>query len=326
MNTERLETSQSQGDLRTELSRKRTEINSSATFLTFEPGLYAIEFRSASGSMSDVGLPLPCARLEAVNGPGNAGRAFVSMIPEGGWLSRTTAAAHVLVVGGKAGAMLTLYCPTDGTPMPQVQFRAVMPGAAPARAAPAPSPVLPDAVAAAGAAAMLLVHVEGVGDRLEPSNEWVGDTSGQRALEGFALSLPAGMDPADLEYQGIMGEDWRTPWFEAGAFCGSRGLQLPLLGFRLRLVGEAAARFDCQAYGQFARAGVVGPVASGEDCDADNLPLTAMKVEITPKVVQPAAPKTAPETAPETAPVTTPETGPSPAEAVRKPRWRRPKL
>ncbi len=308
MSSELLDPSQASADLRQELSRKKTDIESTATFLTFETGLYAIDFRSASGSMSNVGLPLPCARLEPVANPNSPGRAFVSMSPDGGWLSRGTSTAHVLVVGGKAGALLTIYRPTDGTPMPEVQFRAVMPAVPPVRAA-APPAVLPDAVAQSGTGATMLVHVEGVGDHTTSADDWVGDTTGQRAIEGFALGLPAGMNSSDLEYQGIMGEDWRTPWFEAGAFCGSRGLQLPLLGFRLRLVGDAAERYDCKAYGQFARQGAIGPIASGEDCHADNMPLTAMKVEITPK-----------DTA-----VPAVQYEPQEEEAARKPRWRRPK-
>ena len=303
-------------DLRQELSRKRTDLTSDATFLTFDPGLYSIEFRSSTGSMSNVGLPLPCARLEPVVNPTSPGRLFVSLTPDSGWLSRFTATAHVLVVGGRAGAVLTVYRPTDGTPMPEVQFRSVVPvtaakpGAAQDQAMPPPRPADPP-----GTAAMLTIHLETVGDISQPSHDWVGDTSGLRSIEGFALTLPAGMETSDLEYQGIMGEDWRTPWFEAGAFCGSRGLQLPLLGFRLRLVGAAADRFECRAYGQFVRSGIVGPVGSGEDCNADNMPLTAIKVEIVPKggtsgnVAQPT-------------PV--PETDPS-ADVARKPRWRRPK-
>ena len=221
-----------------------------------------------------------------------------------------TSTAHILVVGGKAGAVLTIYRSTDGMPLPEVRFRAVLARSAdsPAQAAAPPS----NAVAEPNvtAAASLLVHVEGVGDRRSVSSEWVGDTTGQRSIEGFALSLPAGMATSDLEYQGIMGEDWRTPWFEAGAFCGSRGLQLPLLGFRLRLVGPAADKYDCRAWGNFARQGIVGPVLSGEDCHADNMPLTAMKVELVPKPVADPEPEL-----------------PSPVveEAVKKPRWRRPK-
>ena len=282
MNETRSDPSQASAELRQQLSRKRTDLDSNATFLTFEPGLYAIDFRAASGSMSDVGLPLPCARLEPVPMPTSAGRAFVSMTPEGGWLSRATAAAHVLVVGGRAGAVLTIYRPTDGTPMPEVRFRSVV-SAAPATEGAAQAPSLAAQVAPAtsdGAAMLLMVHVEGQGDRTERTGNWAGDTGGQRSIEGFSLALPAGLSSSDLEYQGIMGEDWRTPWFEAGAFCGSRGLQLPLLGFRLRLRGAAAERYDCSAYGQFARHGVVGPVGNGEDCHADHLPLTAMKVEI----------------------------------------------
>ncbi len=311
MNTQRPDAAQAPPDLRQELSRKRTDIEASATFLTFEPGLYAIEFAAAGGSMSDVGLPLPCARLEPVINPASPGRVFVAMTPDGGWLSRATSTAHVLAVGGRAGAVLTLYRPTDGTPMPEVRFRSVGASAG----APAPqqrlAPQTPPAEMQTGETATLLVHVEGVGDRTQTTGDWAGDTSGQRSVEGFALSLPAGASPSDLEYQGIMGEDWRTPWFESGAFCGSRGLQLPLLGFRLRLVGDAAERFELRASGQFARHGVVGPVASGEDCHADNMPMTAMKVEIVPK----SAPVSAPE--PAAAPPAAPE------EPAKRSRFRR---
>ena len=310
----RLDPSQASAELRQQLSRKRTDIESTATFLTFEPGLYAIDFRAASGSMSDVGLPLPCARLEAVQMPSSPGRAFVSMMPDGGWLSRATSAAHVLVVGGRAGAMLTIYRPSDGTPMPEVHFRSVV-SATPGVAVPLrTSPAQPQAQAGPGAqgeSLVLTVHLEGQGDRVEAAGNWVGDTTGQRSLEGFSIALPAGMASSELEYQGIMGEDWRTPWFESGAFCGSRGLQLPLLGFCLRLTGEAAARYECQAHGHFARLGSVGPVASGEDCQADNTPLTAMKVEITRKqATEPVAEDVGP---------------PATSSLFRKPRLRRSK-
>ncbi len=238
-------------------------IISSATFLIFSPGLYAIEFRGAGEAVAGTGLPLPCARLEPVAAPGSPGRGFVSTVPEGGWLSRHTAAAHVLVVGGQAGAVLTLYRPADAA-APEVGFRALL--------APEPPPQ-----PAAGAA--LLIHLEGQGDRTGAAGEWLGDLEGALCIEGFSIAVPPGMQAAGLEYQGIMGADWRTPWFPAGSFCGSRGLRLPLLGFQLRLAGG----FACRASGSFAGRGTAGPVGSGEDCAADQAPLTAMRVEITAK-------------------------------------------
>ncbi len=246
-------------------------IVASATLLIFKPGLYAIGFRGAGDAADDAGPPLPCARLEPVATPGSPGRAFVSTVPEGGWLSRHTAAAHVLVVEGQAGAVLTLYRAGTAEAMPEVQFRALPgPGSGPGPAPPA-------------AGATLLIHLEGQGDRTGAAGEWLGDLGGQSCIEGFCVTLPPGMAAAGLEYQGIMGADWRTPWFPAGTFCGSRGLRLPLLGFQLRLAD--AAPFECQASGHFAGLGIVGPgivgpVGGGEDCAADRMPLTAMRLEI----------------------------------------------
>ena len=168
-------------ELRQEFARKKTDIDSHATFLTFEPGLYSIDFQAATASMSDVGLPLPCARLEPVTNPASPGRGFVSMTPEGGWLSRGTAAAHILVVGGRAGAVLTMYRSSDGMPLPEVRFRSVLErpaeAAAPAMTAQAVAGAMTapsDTVAVPADGPTLLVHVEGVGDRRQVSGDWVG--------------------------------------------------------------------------------------------------------------------------------------------------------
>ena len=283
MNDQMLVLTPSSAELSKELGRKRTDLISNATFITFEPGLYSIDFRASNHGMSDVGLPLPCARLEPVVTPASPGRVFVLMTPNGGWLSRMTATAYALVVAGRAGAVLTVYRPSDGTPMPEVQFRSVV-AVDPASGFHLQPAAPPTQRSSPGNNAMLMIHLEG-SDRSNPSDDWVGDITGVHSIEGFSLSLPEGLATSDLEYQGIMGEDWRTPWFESGTFCGSRGLQLPLLGFCLRLVGEAANRFECRAHGQFLRGRVVGPIGSGEDCRSNNMPLTAMKVEIVAKQV-----------------------------------------
>ncbi len=254
-------------------AQQRNELTSDATFLTFEPGLYKIGFR-AHGSGPEGGMPLPCARLDALVLPGRPGRATVSMVPEGGWLSQQTSMAHVLVVGGKASAVLTVYRPVAGMPMPEVYFTTLLPGTAPVARQPAAAPAPQFRICA---------HIQAIGDQLKPNGEWAGDGGGEHPIEGFQIDVPDDVLAAEIEYQAVMGEDWRTPWFNAGTFCGSRGLELPLLGFRVRLTGQAAEQYACTAWGRFATGAVVGPVRASEEVEADRMPLTGMRVEFTRK-------------------------------------------
>lgn len=255
-----------------------------ATFLTFAPGLYSVEFSGVPGGRSDMGLPLPCAYLSPAALTGSAGRAVVTTVPEGGWLSRQTKSAHILVVGGQAGAVLTIYRPTASMPLPEVRFVPLLSKLATVASRLAAETELSEpATAAQPAPTLITAHVENIGDQIGGDGHWVGDVTGNHAIEGFHLAAPAGIAPGDLEYQAVMGEDWRTPWFSGGQFCGSRGLQLPLLGFQLRLAREAADRFNIQSWGCFGAGNVVGPSPNGEDVQCGGLPLTAMKIQVSAK-------------------------------------------
>ena len=86
-----------------------------------------------------------------------------------------------------------------------------------------------------------------------------------------------------LEYQAVLGNNWNTPWFPAGEFCGSRGLALELLGFRLRLTDAVSEQYECAYWGSFVGKGIVGPVGDGEVCEAEGAPLEAIRVVVTPR-------------------------------------------
>jgi hypothetical protein len=93
----------------------------------------------------------------------------------------------------------------------------------------------------------------------------------------------AGVTPADLEYQAVLGRDWLSPWVEGGQFCGSRGMSLPLLGLRLRLRGEAAKNFECSYSATFVDGSSIGPVPAGEACQVESLAaLESLMIAITP--------------------------------------------
>ena len=288
----------SPGQLGADLARRKTELTTSAQLLVFEPGLYSIDFRAVQSGSTDIGLRLPAARLEPVPPAPNGGRAFVSISSEGGWLVSNTEAAFVLVTGGRASAVLTIYRASDGMPAPEIRVRPVLQGGD-LRAAAAATPALPPArVAAArppapaevpqahtpGALPVnLLVHVTGVGDIPGKGGVWAGNPASTAPIEGFAVTGVPGVDLKEIECQGVLGQDWATPWHPGGEFCGSRGLALSLLGFRIRLTGAAARGFECQYWGSFAGHGIVGPVTAGAACESSGAPLTSLRVEIVPR-------------------------------------------
>ena len=133
----------------------RAELVATAQYLSFDPGLYAVDFSVAQSGGTDIGLRLPCLRLEPIPPtPRQKGRAFVSSLSEGGWLWRGEEPTFVLVVGSQAGVVLTVYKASDGMASPQIRIRymggqGLAPGgAAPhqvtaAAAAAAPAPALP---------------------------------------------------------------------------------------------------------------------------------------------------------------------------------------
>ncbi len=84
-----------------------------------------------------------------------------------------------------------------------------------------------------------MCHVARLGDVVVSGSEWAGGPELPAAIEGLRIDWVAPKGVA-LEYQVLAsGADGRwSSWVFAGEFAGSRGRRLPLVGLRLRLVGE----------------------------------------------------------------------------------------
>jgi hypothetical protein len=259
-------------------------LESSAQLLTFSPGLYAVDFLAPQSARTDSGLRLPCARIEPLPpAPGQDGRCYVSVMADGGWISQSDQPVFIRAVGNAPGAILTIYKPAGPMPAPEFRIRRLTPDAA-AMAVSAPRAV-PSAAADGEASLplMQLVHIQKVGDVQAPAPEWAGNPGSARQVEGFAITSGGDLTSDDFEYQAILGEDWNTPWAKGGAFCGSRGMGLPLLGFRARLIGAAAEAYECRYWASFANKGVIGPVQNGAACEADRAFMEALRVVVRPR-------------------------------------------
>ena len=297
------------------------ELQVSAHLMTLETGLFCV-FQTQGSPQSDPATGLPGVRITPA--PGLAGRpeaVSVSTFREDGWLNGT--AALVRVTDGSAQILVTIYQHKGKDAAPRLQVlrlsgepnAAAAPdpalvangkaangrapigqaatGHAPIGHAPsghAPSGHTPAGDAAAAEAAppvanpAVMAHVQRMGDVGCALGEWLGKKGSRQWVEGFGLAPLDGIAPEDLEYQAVLGRNWLSPWVEAGKFCGSRGMALPLLGLKVRLKGAAAKTLECTYSATFVDGTEVGPVSGGETCEAESLAaLESFQVVIHPR-------------------------------------------
>ena len=231
--------------------------------------------------------------------PGIAGRpeaVSVSTFREDGWLNGT--AALVRVTDGSAQILVTIYQHKgmDAAPRLQVLRLSGEPNTAAAPQAVAAASKRPAAAEAPQAAAApadppppvanpeVMAHIQTMGDVGCLLGEWLGLKGSRRWVEGFGMAPIEGVAPEDLEYQAVLGRNWLSPWVEAGKFCGSRGMALPLLGLKVRLKGAAAKAYECTYSATFVDGSEIGPVSAGQTCEAESLAaLEAFQIAIHPR-------------------------------------------
>jgi len=249
------------------------KLEATAQLLTFDPGLYELRLLATRLGSAAGGLIFPRARLDPIDGgSASRARAYIAALTEGDFIRAGGHPAHVRVEHGPAPLLLTIYRIAGMLPLPELRVRRLSSLTA------AAAPEAPDALPSLPV--QLLVHMERSGDITVPGGVWAGTPGAGAAIEGFAVTPDAGPQAPPLEYQAMLGQNWDSPWFRAGEFCGSRGMSLPLIGVRLRLTGAAADRFACRYWGSFAGHGELGPFHDGADCTAGGPALEALRVVV----------------------------------------------
>jgi hypothetical protein len=251
-----------------------SELRVSGHLMTLDSGLFCV-FQAPGSPQPDGVTGLPGVRITLP--PGAAGRPeaiSISTFRQDGWLNGT--AALVRVADGPAQVLVTIYqSPRQGpdtAPRLQVlRLSGAAPGAQPGAPAAAAPSIDPEIVA----------HVQRTGDVGGPIGEWIGTRGSRSWIEGFAVKPREGVAPEDIEYQGVLGRGWLSPWIEGGKFCGSRGMALPLLGIKVRLKGAAAQQWECSYEATFTDGSTAGPVSADETCEAESLAsLEAFRIEL----------------------------------------------
>jgi Clostridial hydrophobic W len=254
------------------------ELRVSGHLMTLDSGLFCVF--QAPGSPSPDGVTgLPGVRVTLP--PGASGRPeaiSISTFRQDGWLNGT--AALVKVADGPAQVLVTIYqSPRQGPETaPRLQVLRLSGGAAGPAAA---QPGAPALAAAPQAEPEVVAHVQRTGDVGGRIGEWIGTRGSRSWIEGFAVQPREGVALEDIEYQGVLGRGWLSPWVDGGKFCGSRGMALPLLGIRVRLKGAAARQWECKYEATFTDGSAAGPVSAEEACEAESLAsMEAFRIEL----------------------------------------------
>jgi hypothetical protein len=216
----------------------------------------------------------------------------ISTFREDGWLDNT--AALVRVTDGPAQVLVTIYQaagqPMDSAPRLQVLRLAGDPAVAGSEPTPVPATKERDPD--------VMAHIQGSGDVPGQFGDWIGKRGSRAWIEGFGLSDKGPIAPGDMEYQGVLGRGWLSPWVENGKFCGSRGMALPLLGLNVRLKGAAAKAYTLRYSASFIDGSAVGPIDEGTACEAPGLAaMEAFQIELVPRADHSAAGSAADATA-----------------------------
>ncbi|MBS0640459.1 MAG: hypothetical protein U1E70_06180 [Acetobacteraceae bacterium] len=263
------------------------ELRVTAHLMTLEAGLYCM-FPTPGSPEPDPRTGLPGVRVTPA--PGLAGRpeaVSVSTFREDGWLNGT--AALVRVTDGTAQVLVSIYQNprqgADAAPRLQVLRLSKEPnGSATEQEIVAAQQPAPAAAPAPGTEPEVMAHIQRMGDVGGMIGDWIGVKGSKNWIEGFGMGPKGAVKAEDIEYQGVLGRNWLSPWVEGGKYCGSRGMALPLLGIKVRLRGAASEQFDMTYSATFIDGTEVGPVQGGETCEAESLaPLESFQITIQPR-------------------------------------------
>lgn len=253
------------------------ELKVSGHLMTLEPGIFCIFQQPGSPSAGADGLP--GIRVSQPPGQRRPDAVMISTFRQDGWLNGGDGAALVRVNQGPAQVLVTIYqapgSPPEMAPRLQVLRLGSEPSALPAPSANA-TPLPPDTE--------VVAHVQRTGDVGGKLGDWVGVQGSRLWIEGFGVHPRGEVGPEQIEYQGVLGRGWLSPWIEGGKFCGSRGMALPLLGLRVRLKDAAAATHDVSVQATFIDGSAAGPVGADETCECESLAaMEAFQITIHPR-------------------------------------------
>jgi len=259
------------------------ELKVTGHLMALPPGLFSFVNELNPGAAMHNGMPGVRVSPPPIGGQ----NVEISGFRSDGWLSAEGDAVLVRIKNQPAQVLVTIYQLANmPDASPRLQVRQLVGEAHIAANAPPPpaANAAPPVPQAAQEPANIVAHIQSRGDVGTKFGEWLGEKGSQNWIEGFAITAPDGVNPSDFTYQAVLGRGWLSPWVDAGQYCGSRGMALPLLGLRIRLSGEAAERYEISYCATFIGGASCGPVGNDETCEAEMLaPLESFQLVLTPR-------------------------------------------
>jgi hypothetical protein len=113
----------------------------------------------------------------------------------------------------------------------------------------------------------MVAHIRTRGDMNFTNVPWAGRIAPGLWIESFSVRPLERFAAGDIEYKGLTGSGFETPWLSDEKMCGTKGMATPLVGFAIRLKPSAAAAgYDCEYHGYFQSGTTVGPLRNGAPC------------------------------------------------------------
>ncbi|MBV9586875.1 MAG: hypothetical protein JO213_18530 [Alphaproteobacteria bacterium] len=134
-------------------------------------------------------------------------------------------------------------------------------------------------------------HISNRGDVVFIDTDWAGRLGRGMSIEAFSVVPLERLGAADIEYKGLTGAGFESPWLSNGEACGTRGMGIPLVGFAVRLKPQVAAMgYQCMYRGSFRSGAISGDVSDGELCRSETTadPLEGIELRIVPPPQAPA--------------------------------------
>ncbi|CAI3930431.1 hypothetical protein [Commensalibacter papalotli (ex Botero et al. 2024)] len=268
------------------------DLNVNGHLMSLGEGLYCIYHAPGQSPADNFGFPglrisLPPFKQSA--------QVTIETFENDGWLGAEKSAALIRISGGSGLILVTVYQnPSSQQPAPKLQVVRLndapelisidnqqVPAVGMQQPTTQPQASAKQTVAKSQNDITVFAHVQGMGDVVVQSGEWVGNPDSKTWIEGFGLNIKKYIQPDDIEYQAVLGKGWMSPWYKGDQFCGSRGMALPLCGLRVKLSEEAAKKYHIRLSATFVDGTKVGPIEDDSILSAESVaPLEAICFEL----------------------------------------------
>jgi hypothetical protein len=131
-------------------------------------------------------------------------------------------------------------------------------------------------------------HIRSRGDVNFADAPWAGRVAPGLWIESFSIEPLKYLAAQDIEYKGLTGTGFETPWLSDDQICGTKGMSVPLVGFAMRLKpSPLTSTYECEYFGYYRSGVTVGPMRNGAPCRSTvaNDPLEGIQIRITKRAL-----------------------------------------